>query len=68
MQLTECECVGCDLPCFHGCPYRGNTKRLYCDECMEETDRLYVVDGRELCRECAIEELLSDCEVIRLDD
>lgn len=58
------ECVGCDRPCIGAiCPYKA-VPYLVCDECGEEANRLYEVDGRQLCRDCAAEEVLSTLPVI----
>lgn len=57
MTRYESQCVDCGLP------YIGNACRCYkvkmeCDECGEECEKLYVgLSGRELCAECALEEL-----------
>ena len=62
MIRYEDKCVGCDLPCIgKRCPYQ-RVKHLYCDRCHEEVDRLYLVDGEELCADCA--EVLYDDEFI----
>lgn len=58
----ENECVGCPPEKgFLGsdCPNQ-NVRRLYCDCCGEETDRLYIHYGDELCEDC----LLKSLEVI----
>ena len=59
MIRTENECVGCrdvGMPCMgSSCPNR-NVKHLYCDNCKGEADKLYDVDGDELCCDC-----LMDC-------
>lgn len=60
MLKIENECVGCTemgLPCKGaGCPNR-NVRRLYCDRCGDEIAVAYIVDGDELCEECALEAL-----------
>lgn len=57
MIKYEDECVGCSdmgLPCRgSSCPNRS-VKRLYCDKCGEESDRLYIFDGEQLCGECLL--------------
>ena len=69
MIRYEEECVGCGLPCRgSSCPYGGSTPHLYCDECNEEVTKLYKFDGKELCRDCAAELLLSSLPTIRLED
>ena len=65
MIKYENECVGCppELGCLgESCPNR-NVKRLYCDDCKEEVETLYVYDGQELCQDC----LLNTIEKITLD-
>lgn len=37
------------------CPHY-KVKRLYCDECKEETDKLYKYGEKELCEDCLIKE------------
>ncbi len=55
MVKYENECVSCGLPCLgSGCPNR-HVRRLYCDDCQEETDKLYQYDGKELCLDCLLE-------------
>ena len=65
MVKYENDCVDCGKPCLgDNCKYR-NVKHLYCDECKDEVSKLYVyIDGRQLCRECCIEELFYELEVI----
>ena len=59
MIKYEDECVGCDLHCIgRACPYQ-NVRHLYCDHCGDEVDRLYLVDGDEVCADCA-ERLYND--------
>lgn len=59
MIQYEDDCVACDRPCLgRACPYR-NVKHLYCDRCNTEVDTLYLLDGEELCRDCA-EEVAND--------
>ena len=65
MIRYENECVGCppEMGCLgESCPNR-NVKRLYCDECKEEVETLYVYDDKELCQDC----LLNTIEKITLD-
>lgn len=55
------ECAGCatpQYPCVGDmCPL-SHSKRYICDNCKEEVEKLYYgVSGRELCAECALEEL-----------
>ena len=65
MVKYENECVSCppEMGCLgESCPNR-NVKRLYCDECKEEVETLYIIDGQELCQDC----LLENIEKINLD-
>lgn len=49
-----CDCAAPGYPCQgDNCPYR-HVKHYYCDNCGDEVDELYVVDGEELCRDCAL--------------
>ena len=51
------ECVDCGLHCLgNSCPNR-NVVRIYCDECGEEVDELYLFEGQELCSHCVLEKL-----------
>lgn len=57
MVRTENHCVDCGLPCLgSSCPNR-NVRVLRCDQCEEETDKLYKLEGEELCEECLFEAL-----------
>lgn len=54
MIQYEDECVGCPPPLWcmgSACPNR-NVPHYYCDECGEETEHLYEIDGEELCDIC----------------
>ena len=58
----ENECVSCpkEIGCLgQMCP-RRKVKKLYCDECQDESDKLYIFGNEELCEEC----LLKRFEVI----
>lgn len=54
------ECCGCATelyPCLgDSCP-RRHTAVLICDECGDEVEKLYKVDGMQLCSRCALNEL-----------
>lgn len=53
----EDQCCDCGLPCLgSSCPNR-NVPIWYCDECGEEEVTLYVVDGKEVCKDCALKML-----------
>lgn len=52
MVKTENQCVDCVLPCMGDtCPYR-NVRVLYCDNCGNEVDKLYLYEGEETCEDC----------------
>lgn len=54
---TEEQCVSCGLPCTSTCMYYGKVDiYLTCDKCGCDTDKLYDVNGQELCVDCATEE------------
>ena len=47
-----CECAAPGYPCLgSSCPNR-NVPVHYCDRCDEELEKIYDVDGEELCEEC----------------
>ena len=54
------ECCGCAVPAYpclgDSCP-RRHTAVLICDECGDEVEKLYKVDGMQLCGRCALNEL-----------
>lgn len=59
------DCVDCP----QGCIDCGRKHALYidsleCDYCGDDADKLYIVDGQQLCSDCA----LSDYEVISDDN
>ena len=65
MVKFENDCVDCGLPCLGDSCSLRSVKHLYCDECETEVSTLYeYFDGRQLCRECCIEELFNELEVI----
>ena len=51
----EDHCCGCATPSYpclgSSCPNR-NVPVYYCDNCGEEIEEVYDVDGEELCEEC----------------
>ena len=47
-----CDCAVPGYPCRgSSCPYR-NVPVYYCDDCGDEIEDVYDVDGEELCEEC----------------
>lgn len=57
MTRYESQCVDCGFPCrYEACRYY-KVRVLECDCCHEEADRLYMLDGEELCSQCALDRL-----------
>lgn len=58
MVKYENDCVGCPAErlCLDSCPYR-KLPHLYCDKCGEEAEKLYNLDGENLCEECVLDSL-----------
>ena len=57
MIKYEDECVGCppEMGCLgDGCPNR-NVQRMYCDQCNDEVEEIYIFDDEELCRDCLLD-------------
>lgn len=60
MIVEENHCCGCAVPAY---PCLGDScilrhcRVLYCDNCHEEADKLYQLDGEELCESCVLERL-----------
>lgn len=56
----ENDCCGCAVPAYpclgDSCPLR-HQKHYYCDNCHDEVDSLYRLDGMELCETCVLERL-----------
>mgnify|MGYP001181851062 FL=1 len=60
------ECVGCpeDMSCIgQKCP-KMNVPHYICDNCGEE-EKLYQIDNKQLCRDCAVEEILESLELVK---
>lgn len=58
MIRYESQCVFCGFPCRHEACRYYMVRVLECDYFREESDRLYIgLLGKELCAECALEEL-----------
>lgn len=63
MKVIENRCRDCAVP---GYPCRGSACPLmrvevfYCDECGDEINEIYDVDGDELCEECLKERFRKD--------
>lgn len=58
MVTYEDECVGCpaEIGCLgSSCPYK-NVRHLYCDICGFEVDKLYKINGDEICEKCLAKE------------
>lgn len=57
MIRYESQCVQCGLPCrYESCRYY-NVRILECNNCHQEFDKLYRLDGEELCDSCVLERL-----------
>lgn len=53
----ENQCVSCGFPCrYESCRYY-KVKVLECDICHDEFEKLYWLDGMELCESCVLERL-----------
>lgn len=60
-QRYESHCVDCGLPCIGSACRNYKVRTLYCDNCHDEVNKLYIgVSGKELCSGC----VLDDLEVI----
>lgn len=60
MITEQDECCGCateSYPCIGDICPRRHTVVLICDECGDEVEKLYKVDGMQLCSRCALNEL-----------
>lgn len=62
MKTVENECCGCSsmgLPCQGSSCSNRHVIKLYCDKCEEEVETLYYgsISGKELCADCALDEL-----------
>lgn len=68
MLAYEDGCVDCGRPCYGRiCPHR-RTKVLLCDCCEAEVERLYIVDGEQLCFDCAVDELMKNVTSVTAED
>lgn len=56
MIKTTDECVNCGLPCLGELCQNRNVRHLVCDKCGDEADRLYILDGEELCEGCLLKQ------------
>ena len=66
MRYEENQCVSCDLPCIgEGCSYR-HVLYVDCDTCGEPAS--VVINGRDLCLDCAKEELVEAANDTSVDD
>lgn len=64
MIKIENECVSCGWHCLgSSCPNR-NVPNIYCDDCGDLVDEVYVTDGEHLCEDC----LLRSFEKINNDN
>lgn len=68
MIKYESDCVGCGLPCRgSSCPYY-NVKHLYCDNCDEDCEELYELDGSHYCEDCLLTEITHKLTIYDDDD
>ena len=59
-ECCDCRCAG--YPCLGSSCARIRVPHKICDWCGEETDRLYSVDGKEICGDCAVSAFPYDPE------
>ena len=52
-----CDCAVQGYPCKGDLCKNRNVPHLYCDDCKEEQEELYELDGKELCDDCALKRL-----------
>lgn len=52
-----CECAVPAYPCLGDSCSLKHCRVLYCDNCKDEVDKLYILDGDELCESCVLERL-----------
>lgn len=54
------DCCGCAVPAYpclgDSCPLR-HSRHLYCDKCGDDVEKLYYLNGEELCKNCVLEKL-----------
>ena len=62
MIRIENDCCGCAVPAYpclgDSCKLRNNP-HYYCDQCGEEDTLYESYNGKQLCRECLIDEIFS---------
>ena len=58
MRKTVNNCVCCDLPCIN-CG-RKHEEVFICDNCKEESIKLYLYENEEICEECLKENLIFE--------
>lgn len=58
------DCVGCELPCILNKCKHFNVPHYICDDCGEE-EKLYWINDKQLCRDCAVEEILESLEPVK---
>lgn len=57
MTRYESQCVSCGFPCRYEACRCYKVRVLECDNCGDEADKLYRIDGEELCESCVLERL-----------
>lgn len=52
--IYENQCVDCGFPCRYEDCRHFKVRVLECDNCHDEVDKLYQLDGMELCESCVL--------------
>ena len=52
-----CDCASPGYPCKGDLCSNRHVRVLKCDRCGYEVERLYILDGEELCEDCLLEGL-----------
>ena len=47
-----CNCATAAYPCLGESCEKRHSKHLFCNRCGEEVDKLFIVDGEQVCLEC----------------
>lgn len=53
----ENQCVDCGFPCKYEACRDYKVATPVCDNCGEDVEKLYLLDGEELCASCVLERL-----------
>ena len=60
MIKTVSDCVDCGLPCTPSCEYYDSYSTITTCDCCGSDDELYLVEGKQLCFDCATEALKDE--------